>query len=388
MNFEDEDDYNLEWHDESYKIFYEAFNTIKITTITGVCSLNGNVRTTNVFNLLPLEKTELQKGKLIKIGKRGSLISIRGGNVCRGPKKGVQFKNCIMIVMGYNAEKNLTFKLSKSTVHVTGSNSDEMLRDGTQLLVDIVNELQNNLTLIQQNPEQTEDVIDHLQKTCCGDLQQIVDENGDLVYINSILPPRPKGSWGPVEMRIFNFVTLNILEYQYFHEFIEDTQAIASLPCVCDERLEIVDIVTHMNNINYVLGFDVDLVKLSQTIDGCNGFSCVYDSALGDSLAQVILVYERCEKPLKVKVITFMVYARGAVTQSGPNSEKNRWGYYKFIETIHCLRPLIATQGPRTVKVMKNSPAEFTLTDELTRALLYEQERLKEVEESQNEGYY
>jgi len=44
------------------------------------------------------------------------------------------------------------------------------------------------------------------------------------------------------------------------------------------------------------------------------------------------------------KLIKFIVYHSGKVTQSGPSEELNEEAYKKFIETIDIIRPHVAKQ--------------------------------------------
>jgi len=95
-----------------------------------------------------------------------------------------------------------------------------------------------------------------------------------------------------------------------------------------------------LDNYNYDLGFNIDMMQLHMAIDGRRGFISTY-SNMDSNEVRIGLKYKIPETLKGViksnkqgKHFSFSVYRGGRVTQSGPCRKLNKLAYYLFRSTI------------------------------------------------------
>jgi hypothetical protein len=382
---DNEDEIIMRCPNDNFKQFYPSFNDIPITTVTGHGKMNGMVHCANIFNLIPVHKVQMIGKDLPKVGIKGAIISVRQTDrQVRGIDRGGSFKNCVMIDMGFDLTRNLSCKLSKSTIHIAGAKSEEMLREGTKVLVSIINSIQDELSFIQDHLNEAKLVVEHIENVSKGDIT--ISPEGYLVH--HLKPPSllqtycdDPEEWSDVHKKIYYFLVLHIDEFLYHEDLVSDINSIISLSNIIDKQLSIIDTKIVMVNVNYDLKFTIDLFELNDRINNINGFFCRFENCV-DHSATVELRYtpdfdETVTKKPEVKKITFLVYSCGVVTQSGPSKAKNEEAYNLFIETIHLIKPCIMSQKLRKIKISKKPSAETVDMREMYKVLIEESDRLK-----------
>jgi len=114
----------------------------------------------------------------------------------------------------------------------------------------------------------------------------------------------------------------------------------SKLSPITERKFGITWVQKSLDNYNYDLGFNVDMMQLHQAIDGRKGFISSYFN-IDSNEVKVALPYNiptRLTGVIKAnkqgKHFSFSVYRGGRVTQSGPCRELNKLAYYLFRGTI------------------------------------------------------
>lgn len=356
------------------------FENHKVTTMTIIMPLRGEVDLDKVFPLLEITRIELKpnrrqtkKFKIPFCGLPGAILSARFKNCIRGIIKSVQtrcFLNAITIDISTD-EKNVNIKLSKSKIQMCGATSVQLARRAATYVIDKLYEIQDQLDYINQNPEAADQVCDWLRTVSKGpvlpwDEDDDVDESssdeetGPREYHELMTIKQVEEIPETIDQRIALFLIKQSSDFIRYEDYCCQLEWIRSLGQVIEKPLEIADIIKVMVNFNYDLGFYVSRLALAERINGLNGFTARYENTI-DHNVTIELPYEIPEgmkitrRKDRVPCHTFLVYRSGLVTQSGPNEELMKPAYILFNETINSIRSEISRPGVRKLKY-KPSP--------------------------------
>jgi hypothetical protein len=162
----------------------------------------------------------------------------------------------------------------------------------------------------------------------------------------------PESIPSDVDERIVKFLLRQMDDYQYYSDLIQELDWITTQSKLYDEVPMVLNIQKAMVNYNYDLGFDINRGELTKRIHMYDEFSAIYDNMVGHNVT-ISLPYKEntsdiCRKN-GAKLIKFIVYHSGKVTQSGPSEDFNKEAYEKFIEAIKAIRPHIIKVKTRSL---------------------------------------
>lgn len=137
---------------------WKKFEDVPIMVITALGYFDRSMDSIKVLSkLLPVIRPHLPPNKydLPFPGEKGVIMRCVLGNVCRGApriegKKG--WKHAIMIDIS-NDTKNLNCKISRSNIQITGSKKLEMVENGTLMVIDYINRINEWLHVFQSMKE-------------------------------------------------------------------------------------------------------------------------------------------------------------------------------------------------------------------------------------------
>ena len=162
----------------------------------------------------------------------------------------------------------------------------------------------------------------------------------------------PENTPTNIDKRIVNFLCNQLSDYKYYSEVIQELEWIKEQTSLYEKKPEIVKIQKAMVNYNYNLNYNIDRGMLTKMIHGMNGFRAIYDNLIGHNVT-ISIPYEFDDEQIcrkaKTKLIKFIVYHSGKVTQSGPNEELNKEAYIKFVNTLDLIREDIIRIKPRYI---------------------------------------
>jgi len=169
-----------------------------------------------------------------------------------------------------------------------------------------------------------------------------------------------------VDQKIADFLIKYGQDYAYHSTFMDFLKSVKNLKQVCTPNLGIKDMNIAMINYSYTLKMNINRRKLSQLIDGYDGFDARYDNTT-DHHVTITLPYELPEGFESIKrknknlCHTFMVYKSGIVTQSGPLPEIMEGAYYKFMGFIESVRDQIRLKSdkPFGIKYKPTSSEDY-----------------------------
>lgn len=353
------------------------FDELKVTTMTLVVILDGDVNLTTIHYLLELTPTMIpcngrkSKKKKLPRGEPGSVFYSRYLDSTRGTFFGGSrniFKNSITLELSTDV-KNLNMKLSSKKVQMCGAASVENGKQGVNLLIAKIKDIQSDLDYISEHIEEANTVVEWIEENTKGEeieievndeelqtkeLQTEIEESPiEKEIIISIKNPSEIPEH--IDQRIAHFLLKQIRHYDDHTIYNQFTRwAISQRRAILSEDLKIGEIKKAMVNYNYDLGFEVDRSALARQINGLNGFFSQYANSVVRTVT-IKLPYnvppeeEEMRKKNKTPCHTFLVYRSGKVTQSGPNEEANKIAFYRFIETIKSILNKISRSGS-TVK--------------------------------------
>lgn len=342
------------------------FKNLKITTMTIIAEINGDIGIKPSFHLLPITKISLKHHRESKkcnlpLSTPGAILSMRYKEkniemvrgIIRNDKK--SFKNSITLDIS-TKYKNLSLKISPNTIQLCGAPSREVAAEATNYIINHLKNIKDNLQYIKNNIDDYYKCIEWLKIYAKGlENEKIVIESikcknviinlENSVVDNIINTPTPPND---INNKIITFLYTLTEDLFYYSDFINKISHINNFGNIYEEELNIDKINEVMVNYNYNLGFKVNRDKLNQLIDGRNGLYSHYDSSLVYCVT-VELPYEQIldytAKKIKKEIPhhTFLIYSSGAVTQSGPCSSTQpgrgstimEEAYNIFINTIN-----------------------------------------------------
>jgi hypothetical protein len=348
------------------------FTDLKITTMTMVITLAASVNKDVVFHLLPItripvtQKRATSKCKLPHSDQPGTIFSVRHKGNVRGiiRTNSGPFKNAVTIDISTTV-KNLSVKLSPTSVQLTGASSRE---DGVEATTHVINHILNIQRLIERiraDTDATADAIEWVKDSTRGVLcereYQVIKKCSNVTlkitrisYDHSITKPAISTPQHLDHELVSLFLSLSD-DFLYHSDFCRKLDLLPLVPNAVDQvedhpPLNIEHVNAAMVNYNYSLGFEVDRARLNMFINNNNGFISRFNNEFTNCVT-VELPYEPPpgatikRRKNKVPHVTFLVYYSGSVTLSGPGGTIMEDAYYLFMNTIQSLQPWITFQN-------------------------------------------
>lgn len=324
------------------------FEECRLTTMTLVFILEGEVDLEAAFSLLPVTRLtfELPKRTKKKINlplcdHPGAIPSMRFRDETRGiirSKAVSSFKNSITIDISTKT-KNVSTKLSKSKIQMCGASSEEQGLEGAKYLIQHLLDAQHLVDYMQGNMELTNRCIVWFEEKTKGKItrRQINDYNFE--DDNLILALTEDDILASPDERIIRHFAHLIVDFDYHSYLMSELLWICDLKEVVDRDIKIVKSIKAMANYNYNLDFHVDRFALCKHICDLNGFIPTYNNCV-DHCVNIKLPYTPDDedgvirKKNKVHCHCFLVYKSGVVTQTGPGGDKMKEVYNLFRRSI------------------------------------------------------
>lgn len=357
---------------------YPSFESLKISTMTGIVQINQTVNLEGAYCWLRLPFYKWQDGAQHRLtapipysGVPGTISSIRGGNLCRGyPRKTKPLKNSITVYLD-TIDKNVSIKVGPQKLHITGGKSREELGLATQLLLQQLQQAESDFRYCQLNRDAWAKVIEWFLHAVRGPtvlrpitgppsgvdgevpplIEYVMDQQTNPIVI---LPSDELG----LDKRMLDIVTNFAREFQYF----SDVYKHLLMMNMCNVVLTTTNTSTNtgvdqgqqettgnlalqlgMTNYNYNIGFDVDRLALADYMEA-NGFVIGHHNAT-DVGVKFLLPFETTDTVIahrkKKTKHTFILYRSGQITQSSPNPELAQLAYQKFMSIVASVYPLV-----------------------------------------------
>ncbi len=249
-------------------------------------------------------------------------------------------------------DKNVNFRLSKSTIHMCGVKSFEQINETVQLLFGHLKGIQDDLKYLQENPDKVTSCFKYIQSNIRSTENPQGVKTLYLQGLQGLQENREPEDRDPenLDSRVLNFMKRNLRDHTTAVGFLTELKWILLQSQVYIGDLSILKIETSMINKNYDIGFEVNRRALARYISQIDDFYLDYDNAVTHSV-KIMLPFEipsgpngtvrRKKKKDEIPHHTFMVYKSGCVTQSGPSLELMSDAYLKFFKAIYGLRHLI-----------------------------------------------
>lgn len=170
------------------------FENVKVTTMTVIVDIIGNVIIEAAFPLLPISRMNLENisisSKKFKIpwpGPKyaGSIFSTKFSGITRGiikSSKGKSFRNSIGIDI-CTSSKNISAKLSKNKIHMCGPNSEKLALETAQHILNHLIRIQEELDHIHEHLSDVDEVIRWLIKETKGESYIINEETQEIIEL-------------------------------------------------------------------------------------------------------------------------------------------------------------------------------------------------------------
>jgi hypothetical protein len=165
---------------------FKDFSELNVSTMVLIARYEGCIELEPIFVLLPVTYIELpprkRKTKKIKIPHckiPGSILSLRFAGFTRGIFRTVSkthFRNSITLDISVK-EKNLSIKLSKSSVHIAGAKSVDMAKEAFDYLFGHIQEIQNYIEQIQSDLEESKKCVNWILEHCKGEYCEQVEKD-------------------------------------------------------------------------------------------------------------------------------------------------------------------------------------------------------------------
>jgi len=358
------------------------FEQMRITTMTLVISLNAPVDIITAFHLLPITRVDITQNReaskcyLPHCSTPGAILSVRFRESIRGVIRNDSkpFKNAVTIDIS-STRKNISIKLSSSTIQMCGASSRNDGEEAAKFLVEHLLRMQGMLDRMQADPEKMQEMIEWVKNNTRGDtiekpmVYQICAPNLTLNVTGKTQDHEIKAMTNvehevdsTFDKEILDFLLSLTPDFLYHSDFCHKLDYVQRVKIIDTDSLALKHVNEAMVNYNYSLGFQVDRQALNLHMDGVNGFISRYNNALRDSVT-IDLIYEPLadstikRRKNKIPHHTFLIYRSGSVTQSGPGGQLMKDAYYLFMNTILEIRPLIMMPGvpvinPRSTSIL------------------------------------
>lgn len=355
---EEYDECEYETHDNMDLIEEEPlpFEELRITTMTLVMRLQGTVDLGNVFFLLPITRVPLkppkrktQKCKIPHCEIPGSILSMRYYGHTRGiirSSGGGFFKNSITIDIS-TILKNVSIKLSPTTIQMCGAASEENGCEGAEHIINHIMRVQKILENMADDPEITQTTLQWVKEVTRGEAtmrknDSLIERHNISLYViaekEDYLLAQPDIIPEGVDIELASFFLEFLAEFVYHSDYCNRLDWITTLKSVVSEHLQITRVHKAMVNYNFSLGFPIDRHELDICFKNTDGFYSFYDNALAHAVS-IVLPYTPVEgsfnrKKDKTPHLTFLIYRSGLITLSGPGEPIMKDAYYRFLRIV------------------------------------------------------
>jgi hypothetical protein len=356
----------------------KPFKDLKITTMTLIAKFEGKININPVFCLLPITKIELppkkrniKKLKIPHCKTPGSILSLRYRGCTRDIFRTTlkrHFRNSITMDIS-TSQKNISLKISETTIHMTGPTSLEQGEEAIYHLFRHIREIQENLDYMNERRDEIPLIVEWLIEATRGvkvskTKKEIIPSKSVTLAVTEMIPdcevriPTDEEiETSGLDEKIIRFFLRQVPEFTYHSELCYDFENIAHLESVIDGELKCHNISKAMVNCNYHLNFKVNRPNLKAVFDSHPSNWCArYDPRL-DHTVTIQIPYEVPEeqkfmrKPDKKHCHTFMVQKSGVVTQSGPDEQMMEQAYLEFMNIIQSNLHLISCIEPSNQKL-------------------------------------
>lgn len=333
------------------------YNDLKVTTITSVVKIMGNVDAAVAFQLLPITRVDIKQTRIATKCKLphlkdspGAILSARYRKHTRGVIKNKKnpFKNSVTMDICLK-DKNVGIKLSNETLHICGGKKEAHAKETTDILFGHLTHIQNMLELLQK--KNTEEIISFVKKISKGpklirkESRHIYGRNVTVIVTNNFEENALVSHYNCEESKeiydreLVQFLLSFTEDFLYHSDFCKKLDYIKKIKRVYTDTLSFLNYSEAMVNYNYSLGYKINRENLEKFMSHKNGFYSRHNNELSNSVT-VELPYEpSCttnikKKKNKVPHHSFLVYKSGSVTQSGPGIKEMENVYYLFMKTI------------------------------------------------------
>jgi len=176
-------------------VFKKKSSDTSISTMVNKIPLNCKLDTVKLVSLLVVryqkEQKIITKKKLDlpPIKNPGEIISVGYKDIKRGLIRSAKdnFKNALIIDIASNT-KFINFKISESSIHSCGANSDVMLTEAVNYLFDHITYIQNILDRMNSDGEKTKNTIEWIKDITKGNEFKVIEgtdiivDNGNIQY--------------------------------------------------------------------------------------------------------------------------------------------------------------------------------------------------------------
>jgi len=343
---------------------------IPITTITSVTTVDMQLNTNACFLLFDLYDIDFlipktKRFKLPIVNKPGAIISFCYAGQVRGIRRG-KFKNSMTIGMCLG-EKNVSVKLSKNTIHVCGSKSEDHVHSCTKYVTDHVQKADRILKIIRKYP----DIIDWIGKMSEGDIQiypshrlslecfsegflQLTEEEL-FKHLSSLYPEEEEENKERTQLAMFLVGKAREFYREKFVEasspfwpndrrcFLKYLNNIKNLDDIYTGTLRVKDIRYCMVNYNYNIGFRVNKIALKDVFDKREGFDASFFNDVSNN------VYVKAETKAGNHIL--LVHDTGSITQTSGDWNGMKAIFDKFkrilLENSQVIISLGSVKSPR-----------------------------------------
>ena len=307
-----------------------------VSTMVIIYRLLGNIKVNAFFPLLHITHVEdpnpqAKNAKTPFYPHPGHILSARysedgKSDMYRGfsprPKKKA-FLNCITIDIS-TVIKNVSLKISKSTIQECGAVSIENGVEAIWHLIQHVHHIDKYLRYIQQNMTAANEVIEWLEYSCCGD--SYTDQFGNKFTVLIYPKCYYNKDWPEKLDKKILFWFLSFMNcYVTYDSFMKIIRWIPTQTCIVDGAdFLLMDYCTkEMVNHKYSVGRILNKKRLVEVFYKQPGFYVDYDNEIDSQVSIQVPYGLKKVGNKKISCITFLVCKTGTITQTGPNELYN-----------------------------------------------------------------
>lgn len=362
---------------------FTDFEDLKVTTITLVFTVDGFIEVATLFWFLKLNSfpttdekfrksvdngdSEKKKKILIPHYKNGGIITARYEGVFRGSLQVKKcFKNSITCDIGI-PDKNLSVKISREKIHITGAKSLDHGRQVSNLLLNHIHELQNKIVFPKDDPAEVKKNLLKISEILDSTLAGLPDKKYYRLTPQEVELLCARTGY---QVPVLNDVIRNWLEIESVENILLFSKTLTLInPENCTmcrynyeapkrDKLSIAGHSIAMINYNYKLGFEINRERLAEEVKNHPKFIARYNKMV-DHAVNIVNIYRRTtddgKKKPKNSAHTFIVYKSGIVTQSGPGGKIMEDIYNEFMKMILLIkdRIIFIDQEPKILKTRK-----------------------------------
>ncbi|PCJ29228.1 MAG: hypothetical protein COA94_02095 [Rickettsiales bacterium] len=305
------------------------FDEMVATTITAITVISSDVNIGNLFPVIPIKRDVKSKAKgkkiiIIGTGDYGDIVSCRHDGTERGISKDSGFfRNAISLYISCGT-KYVSVKLTSKSIQMCGLKSTEMMKQISEIVVNLINGVQSNISAITDDKDMGKRILDWFT-------ENVSVANGKLRICKC-----PKF----IENCAYEFLKSLMSDYVTVADYILHVKWVTTMENVVNEKLLIVSMKTSMVNYNYGLGFKIDRIRVRDLLRANPPFGARYINSI-DHYVSVTYPYviedgksENIRKKSKERNHTFLIYASGNTTQSGPHPALVKEAYNLFKKII------------------------------------------------------